>query len=107
MEYEPKTILKSMENYVNVQVGCLRFLDSYRFLSSGLDKLFKSIDSLPIIDENGFIDEFFKTKLAYPYENLNLSIFQEPLNLTYENFWSTLKQSYPLDEESYIHKIFF
>ena len=107
MEYEPKTILKSMENYVNVQVGCLRFLDSYRFLSSGLDKLVKSIDSLPIIDENGFIDEFFKTELAYPYKNLNLSIFQEPLNLTYENFWSTLKQSYPLDEESYIHKIFF
>ena len=36
--YEPKIIPKSMENYVSIQVGCLRFLDSYRFLSSSLDK---------------------------------------------------------------------
>ena len=40
--YEPKIISKSMENYVSIQVGCLRFLDSYRFLSSSLDKLVKS-----------------------------------------------------------------
>ena len=40
--YEPKIIPKSMENYVSIQVGCLGFLDSYRFLSSNLDKLVKS-----------------------------------------------------------------
>ena len=99
MGYEPKTIPKSMENYVSVQVGCLTFLDSYRFLSSGLDKLVKSINSFPIIDSNNFEDELSKTKLAYPYEYLNLSNFQEPLNLTKEDFRSTLKQSYPSDEE--------
>ena len=43
-----------MENYVSVQVGCLRFLNSYRFLSTNLDKLVKSINSFPIMDENGF-----------------------------------------------------
>ena len=43
MGYEPKVIPKSMENYVSVQVSCLGFLHSYRFLSS--------LDSLPIIDE--------------------------------------------------------
>ena len=67
MGYEPKVIPKSMENYVSIQVGCLRVLDSYRFLSSGLDKLLKSLDSLPIMDCNNLEDEIFK-KMAYPYE---------------------------------------
>ena len=103
MGYEPKIFPKSMETYVSVQVGCSRFLDSNRFLSTNLDKLVKSINSFPIMDENGFTDELFKKKLAYPYEVLTLSnsknIFQEPLNLTKEDFWSTLKQTTPPDEE--------
>ena len=88
-----------MENYVSVQRGCLRFLDSYRFLSSSLDKLVKSLDNLPVMDENGFIDKLFKKKLAYPYEYLNLDNFREPLNLTKEEYWSTLTQSYPSDDD--------
>ena len=88
-----------MENYVSIQVGCLRFLDSYRFLSSSLDKLVKSLDSLPIMDENGFIDKLFRKKLAYPYEYFTLNNFQEPLNLTKEDYWSTLTQSYPSDDD--------
>ena len=92
--YEPKIFPKSME-----KIGCLRFLDSYRFLSSSLDKLVKSLDSLPIMDENGFKDNLFKMKLAYPYEYLNLDNFQEPLNLTKEDYWSTLTQSYPSDDD--------
>ena len=88
-----------MENYVSVQVGCLRFLDSYRFLSTNLDKLVKSINSFPIMDETGLDDELFKKKVACPYEYLNLSNIQEPLNLTKEDFWSTLKQTSPPDEE--------
>ena len=97
--YEPKIIPKSMENYVSIQVGCLRFLDSYRFLSSSLDKLVKSLDSLPIMDENGFIDNIFKKKLAYRYEYFNLDNFDKPFNLTKEDYWSTLTQSYPSDDD--------
>ena len=97
--YEPKIIPKSIKNYVSVQIGCLRFLDSCRFLSSSLDKLVKSLDSLPVMDENGFKDKLFKKKLAYPYEYLNLDNFQEPLNLTKEDYWSTLTQSYPSDDD--------
>ena len=88
-----------MENYVSIQVGCLRFLDSYRFLSSSLDKLVKSLDSLPIMDEIGFIDKLFKKKLAYPYEYFNFDNFDKPLCLIKEDYWSTLTQSYPSDDD--------
>ena len=91
--YEPKIIPKSMENYVSIQVGCLRFLDSYRFLSSSLDKLVRSLDNFPIMKLEGMSDDLFKKKLAYPYEYLNLDNFQEPLNLTKEDYWSTLKEN--------------
>ena len=97
--YNPTIIPKSLENYVSVQVGCLRFLDSYRFLSSSLDKLVKSLDNFPIIKLEGMSDDLFKKKLAYPYEYLNLDNFQEPLNLTKEDYWSTLTQSYPSDDD--------
>ena len=55
-----KILPKSMENYVSVQVGCLRFLDSYRFLSSSLDEFVKSINTFPVMQENGLDDELFK-----------------------------------------------
>ena len=97
--YEPKIIPKSLENYVSVQVGCLRFLDSYRLLSSSLDKLVKSLHNFPIMKLEGMSDDLFKKKLAYPYEYLNLDNFQEPLNLTKEDYWSTLTQSYPSDDD--------
>ena len=88
-------IPKSMENYFSLQVRCSRVLDSYRFLSSGLDKLVKRINSFQIKGSNKIENELLKKKLAYEY--LNLSNFQEPLNLTKEDFLSTLKQFYPSD----------
>ena len=103
--YNPTIIPKSLENYVSVQIGCLRFLDSYRFLSSSLDKLVESLDNFPIMKLEGMSDDLFKKKLAYPYEYLNLDTqsasgnFQEPLNLTKEDYWSTLTQSYPSDDD--------
>ena len=44
------------------------------------------------MDENCPNDELLKKKLAFPYEFFNL---QEPLNLTKEDFRSTLKQETP------------
>ena len=41
----------------------------------------------------------YSKKLAYPYEYVNFGNFQEPLDLTKEDFWSTLKQTTPPDEE--------
>ena len=92
-------IPKSMENYVSVQVGCLRFLDSYRFLSSSLQKLITSLNDFPYMQNEGLTDDLFKEKLAYPYEKFNLNNLLEPLNLTKEDYWSTLNQSYPCEDD--------
>ena len=97
--YNPTIIPKSLENYVSVQVGCLRFLDSYRFLSSGSDELVTSLDNFPIMKLEGMCDDLLKTKLAYSYEKFNLENMSQPLNLTKEDYWSTLTQSYPKDDD--------
>ena len=98
-KYNPTIISKSLENYVSVQVGCLRFLDSYRFLPSSLDELVESLDNFPIMKLEGMSDDLFKKKLAYPYEKFNLDNLHQQLNLTKEDYWSTLTQSYPSDDD--------
>ena len=40
---EFEIIPKTNEDYISVTYGCIRFIDSYRFLSSGLDSLVKSL----------------------------------------------------------------
>ena len=36
-------IPKTNEKYISVTYGCIRFIDSYRFLSSSLEKLVKTL----------------------------------------------------------------
>ena len=93
-----------MENYVSIQVGCSRFLDSYRLLSSSLDKVVKSSDNFPILDSNIFKDELFKKKLSLLYEYFDLDNFDKHFNLTKEDFWSTLKQETPQMKNLNVHK---
>ena len=38
-------IPKTSEEYISVKLGCIRFIDSYRFLSSSLDSLVKTLDN--------------------------------------------------------------
>ena len=82
---QPIIIPKSMENYVSIQVGCLGFLDTDFFLL-----------------DTGMSDDLLKKnlqKLVYPYEKLKLGNMSQPLNLTKEDYWSTLTQSYPNDDD--------
>ena len=65
---ENDIIANSSENYISVKIGCLKFLDSYRFLDASLDKLSQTLTSFPSLDANGMEDDLFKRKLAYPYE---------------------------------------
>ena len=52
-------IPKTNEEYISVTYGCIRFIDSYRFLSSGLDSLVKAL--VDKIDKRlkDFKDEIF------------------------------------------------
>ena len=54
--------------------GCIKLLDSYRFLSSSLEELFKKLDADQFkILKNWFLGhrEILNKKLPDPYENFN------------------------------------
>ena len=40
---DSEIIPKTNEEYISLNYGCIRFIDSYRFLSSGLDSLVKTL----------------------------------------------------------------
>ena len=60
---ENDIIAKSSENYISVKIGCLKFLDSYRFLDASLDKLSLTLTSFPSLDKNGMEDDFSNENL--------------------------------------------
>ena len=97
---ENDIIAKSSEIYISVKIGCLKFLDSYRFLDASLDKLSLTLTFFPSLDKNGMEDDSFKRNFAYPYEKgKTIESNYNPLNLGREDYFSTLKQSYPDFEE--------
>ena len=98
-----KIIPKTNEEYIAVEDGCIRFIDSYRFLSESLDKLVKNLDEDDFkILKKEFPEkwQYLNKKLAYPYEYFNnIDDYKNPVdNLKKEDFFSQLKNDYP-DEE--------
>ena len=97
-------IPKTNEEYISVRYGCIRFIDSYRFLSESLDKLVKNLDEDDFkILKKEFPDkwQYLNKKLAYPYEYFNsINDYKKPVNdLKKEDFFSKLKNDYPDDDE--------
>ena len=99
-----KVIPKTNEEYIIVKYGCIRFIDSYRFLSESLDKLVKNLDD----DDFKILKKEFPDKwrhlnkiLACPYEYFDkIDDFKKPVDiLKKEDFFSKLKNGYPDDEE--------
>ena len=81
-------------------MGCLKFLDSFRFLDASLDNLSTTLKFFPSLDANCMEVDLFKRKLAYPYEkDKTIETYYKPLRLGREDYFSTLKQSYPDYEE--------
>ena len=99
-----KIIPKTNEQYISVKYGCIRFIDSYRFLSESLDKLVKNLDEDDFkILKKEFPDkwQYLNKTLAYPYEYFNsIDDYKKPVNdLKKEDFFSKLKNDYPDDDE--------
>ena len=106
-------IPKTNEEYISVTYGCIRFIDSYRFLSSGLDSLVKTLvdnsnktlknlkeeivdndEILNIINEIIEGDETIKDlKIDYPEEIKNLE--EALLDYMGENDLKILKTGFP------------
>ena len=99
-----KIIPKTNEEYISVKNGCIRFFDSYRFLSESLDNLVKNLDEDDFeILKKEFPDkwQYLNKKLAYPYEYFNsIDDYNKPVdNLKKEDFFSKLKIYYPNHDE--------
>ena len=79
-----KIILKTNEEYIAVKFGCIRFIDSYRFLSESLDKLIQNLDEDDFkILKTEFPDkwQYLNEKLAYPYEYFeSIDDYQKPVD---------------------------
>ena len=99
-----ETIPKTNEEYISVNNGCIRFIDSYRFLSESLDELVKNLDDDDFkILKKEIPDkyQYLNKKLAYPYEYFNsIEDYKKPVNdLKKEDFFSKFKDDYPDDDE--------
>ena len=97
-------IPKTNEEYISITYGCIRFIDSYRFLSSGLDSLVKNLDEDDFkILKKEFPDkwQYLNKKLAYPYEYFNgIDDYKKSVhNLENKDFFSKLKNKCPDDKE--------
>ena len=99
-----KIIPKTNEEYIAAKYGCIRFIDSYRFLSESLDKSVKNLDEDDFkILKKEFPDkwQYLNKKLAYPYQYFSsINDYQKPVdNLKKEDFFSKIKNECPDDDE--------
>ena len=99
-----KIIPKTNEEYIAVKYGCIRFIDSYRFLSKSLDKLVKNLDEDDFRNlKKEFPDKwrYLNKKLAYPYQYFSsIDNYKKHVDeLKKEGFFSKLKNECPDDEE--------
>ena len=95
-------IPKTNEEYISISYGFIRFIYSYRFLSSSLDRLVKTVDELTLLkreypDNWGLLSK----KLAYPYESFKyFDDYDLPVrDLVKGDYFSKLKNGYPEDSE--------
>ena len=86
-------IAKTNEEYISVTYGCIRFIDSYRFLSMKLDEFVEKLDNenFKFLGKES-VDkwQYLNKNLAYPYEYFNkIDDYKKPMyNLKKDYFVS-------------------
>ena len=94
-------IPKTNEEYISVTYGCIRFIDSYRFLSSGLDSLVKTL-----VDNSDKRLKDFKDEIVDNDEILDIvskieeNYTEEIPNLEDDRTIKNLKKYYPEEIEN-------
>ena len=94
-------IPKTNEEYISVTYGCIRFIDSYRFLSSGLDSLVKTV-----VDNSHKTLKNFKKEIFDSDEIMNIvSKIEENYLDEDDRTIGKLKEYYPEEIEK-LEKVF-
>ena len=100
-------IPRTNEEYMSVNYGCIKFLDSMRFLTTSLEKLTESLKDEDYIHlKRHFPNHWMllKNKLAYPYEFYKtLEDYEKPIEELLESgneaYFSKTKNKIPDQEE--------
>ena len=113
-------IPKTNEEYISVTYGCIRFVDSYRFSSSGLDSLVKTlvdsshkslknlkeefVDNDELLDiVNKIVEDETIKDLKKDYPNAIKNLEEALLDYMGENYLKNLKTGFP-DKWKYLTK---
>jgi hypothetical protein len=98
--YEVSIIPQSTEKFISFSIGNFRFIDSYSFMASSLDKLVKNLTGFKYVQE-----PLLQKKVIYPYEYMSdFDKFNEDALPNKESFYSELSESNITDLE-YEHAI--
>ena len=105
--FDLKVIAKTNEEYMNLNYGCIKFLDSMRFLPASIEKLTESLKDADYIHlKKNFPDHWMllKNKLAYPYEfHKTIDDYEKPIQVLLEAgneaYFSKTKNKIPDQED--------
>ena len=97
---------KPNEEYISVTYGCIRFIDSYRFLSSGLDSLVVALVDKSNKTLKNFKKEIFDSDEIMNIVNIIGNYSEEIFNLEEDDrTFKILKKYYPEEIEN-LEKVF-
>ena len=105
---ETKVLASTEENYISFEYGCLRFLDSYRFMPFALDYLSSLLkpEECSIFNSQPDVNILKNKKGIYPYEYIKGYEIRDICNIMHqtqlpskEQFYSHLKQQELSDDD--------
>jgi hypothetical protein len=101
-----RLIPNNMERYISLQIGKLRFIDSFQFLPFALADLTKNVKDFKHLKEHYTDENQFKLltkKGVFPYDYMeNMDRFRETRLPSQSDFYNQLNEK-PLSDAEYLH----